>query len=106
MGATRRLQTTVDGNCVAVNAEEAAKKRRRRRRNRKQKRQHKMTVEVGLSSAYGTCSIVASNVVVVAVVVAVVRMPSPSLHFAAERIHYSKCYLCKHLTIRNAQAIV
>lgn len=104
MGATRRLQTTVDGNCVAVNAEEAAKKRRRRRRrNRKQKRQHKMTVEVGLSSAYGTCSIVASNVVVV---VAVVRMPSPSLHFAAERIHYSKCYLCKHLTIRNAQAIV
>lgn len=104
MGATRRLQTTVDGNCVAVNVEEAAK--RRRRRKRKQKRQHKMTVEVGLSSAYGTCSIVASNVVVVAVVVAVVRMPSPSLHFAAERIHYSKCYLCKHLTIRNAQAIV
>lgn len=100
MEATRRLQTTVDGNCVAVNAEEAAKKRRRRRK-RKQKRQHKMTVEVGLSSAYGTCSIVASNVVV-----AVVRMPSPSLHFAAERIHYSKCYLCKHLTIRNAQAIV
>lgn len=47
---------------------------------RKQKRKHKMTVEVGLSSAYGTCSIVASNVVVV-----VVRIPSPSLHFAAER---------------------
>lgn len=53
---------------------------KRQQREAEERRKHKMTVEVGLSSAYGTCSIVASNVVVV-----VVRIPSPSLHFAAER---------------------